>query len=175
MEEHTTHLLFQQEYVARQAQLAVYYFTFLNEIAGTMRIPPRSWNPLWQALKIYLSYLKLGEVHIKTFSKAQSTHCNSHNNSGRLQHPTLISGQIMKTETKQKHSETNRIYEPNGLNIYRTFHPKTKKIYLLLCTTGYLLQNWPNNWSQNRPPQTQEDCNNPMHPIRSPKTKSGLQ
>ena len=34
----------------------------------------------------------------------------------------------MKIETKQRHSETNRSYEPNGLTgIYRIFHPKTKE------------------------------------------------
>jgi hypothetical protein len=31
----------------------------------------------------------------------------------------------METETKQRHSETNRSYELNGFN--RTFHPKTKE------------------------------------------------
>jgi hypothetical protein len=39
----------------------------------------------------------------------------SHNNSGRLQHTTFINGQFMGTETKQGHSETNRIYETNDL------------------------------------------------------------
>jgi exonuclease III len=38
--------------------------------------------------------------------------------SGRLQHTTFINGQIMETETKQGHSETNRSYETNGLNRY---------------------------------------------------------
>jgi hypothetical protein len=51
----------------------------------------------------------------KNFSKAQSTHCTSHNNSGRFQHPTLTNGQILETETKQRHMDTNR-----------TFYPKTK-------------------------------------------------
>jgi hypothetical protein len=33
----------------------------------------------------------------------------------------------METETKQRHIETNRSYERNGLtDIYRTFYPKTK-------------------------------------------------
>ena len=32
--------------------------------------------------------------------------------------------------------------------IYRTFHPKTKKIALLLSTSWYLLQNQLYNWSQ---------------------------
>jgi hypothetical protein len=37
-------------------------------------------------------------------------------------------GQIMETETKQRHNETNRSYEPNGSNrYYRTFHPKAKE------------------------------------------------
>ena len=40
----------------------------------------------------------------------------------------LTNEQIMETETRQRHSETNRSYGPNGLtDIYRTFHPKTKK------------------------------------------------
>ena len=38
----------------------------------------------------------------KIFSKAQTTHCTSHNNSGRLQHPTLTNGQILETESQQK-------------------------------------------------------------------------
>jgi hypothetical protein len=50
------------------------------------------------------------------------------NNSGRLQHPTLIYGQILETETKQRHGEeTNRSCETNGFNRYlQTFYPKTK-------------------------------------------------
>ena len=60
-----------------------------------------------------------GHPHIlKKFSKAQSTHCTSHNNSGRLQHTTFINGQIVETETKQGHSETNRSYETNGPDRY---------------------------------------------------------
>jgi hypothetical protein len=35
--------------------------------------------------------------------------------SGRL-HIIFINGQIMETETKQGHSETNRSYETNGFN-----------------------------------------------------------
>ena len=53
---------------------------------------------------------------IKETTKAQSTHCTSHNNSGRLQHATVINGQILETETEQRHSETNRSYELNGFN-----------------------------------------------------------
>jgi exonuclease III len=34
------------------------------------------------------------------------------------QHTTFISGQIMETETKQGHSETNRSYETNRFNRY---------------------------------------------------------
>jgi hypothetical protein len=32
--------------------------------------------------------------------------------------PTLINRQILKTETKQRHIETNRSYETNGFNRY---------------------------------------------------------
>jgi hypothetical protein len=54
----------------------------------------------------------------ENLAKAQSTHCTSYNNSGRLQLPTISNGQIMEIETKQIHSETNRSYEPNGSNRY---------------------------------------------------------
>jgi hypothetical protein len=36
----------------------------------------------------------------RNFTKAQSIHCTSNNNRGGFQHPTLISGQFMQTETK---------------------------------------------------------------------------
>jgi hypothetical protein len=52
---------------------------------------------------------------IKDTSKAQSTHCNAHNNSGRLSHLTLIKLKILETENKHRHSETNRSYETNDL------------------------------------------------------------
>jgi exonuclease III len=43
----------------------------------------------------------------------------------------------MQTETKQRHSETNRSYEPNGLtDIYRTFHSKTKQYTFFLPPHG---------------------------------------
>ena len=49
----------------------------------------------------------------RNFSKAQNTHCTTHNNIGRLQHPSLINGQILETKTKKIHGETHRIYEAN--------------------------------------------------------------
>ena len=54
----------------------------------------------------------------RIFTKFHSTQCASYNNSGRHQHPTLINGQIMETETKQRDSETNRSDEPNGFKRY---------------------------------------------------------
>ena len=66
-----------------------------------------------------------GKSH--SLKKAQGTHCTSHNNCGRLQHPTFTNGHIVETETKQGHSETTRNYEPNLIDIYRTFHPKAKE------------------------------------------------
>jgi hypothetical protein len=35
-----------------------------------------------------------------------------------LHHPTLINEQILETETKQRHMDTNRSYETSGLNRY---------------------------------------------------------
>ena len=33
----------------------------------------------------------------------------------------------METETKERHSETNRMNQMDLTGIYRTFHPKTKE------------------------------------------------
>ena len=52
-----------------------------------------------------------GHPHFKrNFTKAQSPHCTSHNNSGRLQHTIFINGQIVETEIKQGHSETKKLW-----------------------------------------------------------------
>ena len=53
----------------------------------------------------------------QNFTKAQNIY-SPHNNSRRLQQPTLTNGQVIETETKQRHSETKRGYEPNGFNRY---------------------------------------------------------
>jgi hypothetical protein len=53
-----------------------------------------------------------------TFTKETLLKLKAHNNSERLQHSTLMNGQIMETETKQRYCETNRTYEPNGSNRY---------------------------------------------------------
>ena len=72
---------------------------------------------------------KSNNISKRNFTKAQSTHCTSHNNSRRLQDSTLINGQILETETKQRHSKTNRRYEINGFNRYlKHFILKQKNI-----------------------------------------------
>ena len=58
------------------------------------------------------------KINYSTYSNAQRTHCSSQNNNIRLQHHTLINGQILEIETKQRHSETNRSYRPNEFNKY---------------------------------------------------------
>jgi exonuclease III len=73
-----------------------------------------------EELSIRISMFQMqGQPHsLRNFSKAQSTHCTTQNNSGRLQHTTFTNGQIMEREPKQGHSETNRSYEINGFNRY---------------------------------------------------------
>ena len=50
--------------------------------------------------------------------------------------------QWTETEIQQRHSETNRsLNKMDFTDIYRTFHPKTKRIDLLLRSSWKLLQN----------------------------------
>ena len=53
---------------------------------------------------------KGNHIHKRNFTKAQSTYCPSHNNSGNFQYLTLIDRQITEIETKQRHSDINRRY-----------------------------------------------------------------
>ena len=59
-------------------------------------------------------------IHIgkRNFTKVQNTHWISHINSGRPYHVILINGWVVETESKQRHSDTNRSYKPNGFNRY---------------------------------------------------------
>jgi hypothetical protein len=55
-------------------------------------------------LNIYATTAR-ASTFIKEYSKAQTTHPTPHNNSGRLQHSTLINTQILETETEQRLSK----------------------------------------------------------------------
>jgi hypothetical protein len=76
-------------------------------------------------LNIYALKCKCTHIHKRNFKEAQNTYWSTYNNRGRLQHPTLTNEKVIETESKQRHIETKRDYEPNGFNRY--LHPKTKE------------------------------------------------
>ena len=123
---------------------------------------------------------KSTHIHKRNITKAQNTHWTPHKYSGRLQYPSLTNGQITETETKQRHTEINWSYEPNGFNRYlQNNSTQNRRVYLLLSTSQNFLQNWPynqtNKQTNKKPQQIQEEWNNLLHSNRSPWTKAGLQ
>ena len=70
-------------------------------------------------------------IHKRKPTKAQNIYSTTHNNSGRFQHPTLINGQIMEGEMKRDAVKLAEVMKQLELiNIYRTFHSKTKEYTL---------------------------------------------
>jgi hypothetical protein len=69
-------------------------------------------------LNIYAPSARATTFIKETLTKAQNTHWTLHINIEKLQHPTLTNRQVIETEIKQRHSETNISYEPNGFTRY---------------------------------------------------------
>ena len=81
--------------------------------------------------KIYQDELSILNIYVPNTMPATFI-CTSHNNSGRLQHPSLTNGQILETETKQRHMYSNKSYKTNGFNRYlQNILSYNKRIYLL--------------------------------------------
>jgi hypothetical protein len=96
--------------------------------------------------KIYQDVLSILNIYppnsraptfIKNFTKAQSTHHTPHNDSRRLQHPTLSNGQILETETKRNTVKLREVMNQMDLtDIYRIFHPKAKEYIFFSAPHG---------------------------------------
>jgi hypothetical protein len=68
-------------------------------------------------LNIYALNARASTFIIETIVKLKA-HIAPHIIMWETSIPTLISGQILETETKQRHIETNRSYETNAFNRY---------------------------------------------------------
>jgi exonuclease III len=78
-------------------------------------------------LNIYAPNARAATFIKEILVKFQSTHCTSHNNSGRLQYSTLINDRSWKLKLNRDTWTLTEVMKQMDLtDIYRTFYPKTK-------------------------------------------------
>ena len=107
----------------------------------------------------------------RSISKALIVHQTPHTNISRLQHPTLINGQVSQTEPTREIKElTDVMTQMDVTDIYRTFQRNTKEQYLMepsLYLATYSVTKQTSTDTKNQ--------NNALYPIRSPWLKFRIQ
>ena len=99
--------------------------TFKQKLSKKIRRDTSYWSkkslPRWTLNSEHLcSEFKDTHIHKRNFTKAQSTHCTPHNNSGRLQDPTLKNEQTFFSVPHGTFSKIDHtIGHKTGLNRYR--------------------------------------------------------